>query len=67
VMVCTLDNGNPYSDQQRMRIYVRGLKTHEDRIALAHEFVHLSFRFHPRGSDEQFVEQLARLLADGTP
>ncbi|HTT41116.1 MAG TPA: DUF2300 domain-containing protein [Burkholderiales bacterium] len=63
--VCALDYGNPYADAQRLRIHVRELRTREDRISLAHEFLHLTFRYHPRGSDEAFIEQLARALTDG--
>jgi uncharacterized protein YfaQ (DUF2300 family) len=62
--VCGLDYGHPYADRARQRIYVRGIATREDRIAVAHEYVHLAFRFHPRGGDETFVEGLARTLAD---
>jgi uncharacterized protein YfaQ (DUF2300 family) len=60
---CALDAGNPYSDRQGLRVHVRGLQTAEDRITLAHEWVHLAFRYHPRGTDEADVERLARLLA----
>ncbi len=64
--VCSLDYGHPYADRARQRIYVRGIATREDRIAVAHEYVHLAFRFHPRGSDESFVEGLARTLVDAS-
>jgi uncharacterized protein YfaQ (DUF2300 family) len=60
---CALDAGNPYSDRERLRVHVRGLQGPEDRITLAHEYVHLGFRFHPRGTDEAYVERLARILA----
>jgi uncharacterized protein YfaQ (DUF2300 family) len=43
---------------------MRPLATREDRITLAHEYVHIGLRRHPRGQDEEFVEQLARRLAD---
>lgn len=62
--VCALAGGSPYSEQSRNRIYVRGLATREDRITLAHEFVHLGLRNHPRGQDEVLVEQIARRLID---
>jgi uncharacterized protein YfaQ (DUF2300 family) len=60
--VCRLKEGNPYSDFDRRRIYARELKTVNDRIAIAHEYVHLGFRRHPRGGDERFVERTARKL-----
>ena len=63
-VVCELDGGAPYSEQSRNRIFMRPLATPEDRITLAHEFLHLGLRNHPRGQDEQFVEQLARRLVD---
>jgi uncharacterized protein YfaQ (DUF2300 family) len=62
--VCAVEHGPPYADRARARIYMRGLVRQEDRITLAHEYVHLAFRFHPRGGDEEYVERLARALAD---
>jgi uncharacterized protein YfaQ (DUF2300 family) len=62
--VCELDGGAPYSEQARNRIFMRPLAAREDRITLAHEFLHLGLRNHPRGQDEIFVEQLARRLVD---
>ncbi|UOD28440.1 DUF2300 domain-containing protein [Massilia violaceinigra] len=63
-VVCQLVRGTPYSEQSRNRIYVRGLASREDRITLAHEFLHLGLRNHPSGQDEILVEQLARRLVD---
>lgn len=62
--VCRLQAGMPYSEQSRNRIFVRGLATREDRVTLAHEYLHLGLRNHPRGQDEALVEQLARRLVD---
>jgi uncharacterized protein YfaQ (DUF2300 family) len=62
--VCALAAGAPYSEQSRNRIFMRPLATREDRITLAHEYVHIALRRHPRGQDESYVEQLARRLAD---
>ncbi len=62
--VCQLNGGMPFSEQSRNRIFVRGLATREDRITLAHEYLHLALRSHPRGQDESLVEQLARRLVD---
>ena len=64
--VCSLATGNPYSDQQRMRIYVRGWRSLNERITLAHEYLHLALRFHPNGANEQYVEKLARRLIEGS-
>jgi uncharacterized protein YfaQ (DUF2300 family) len=63
--VCALAEGNPYSDQQRLRIYVRGWRSLNERITLAHEYLHLALRFHPNGADEDYVERLARQLIEG--
>lgn len=62
--VCALASGAPYSEQSRNRIFMRPLATREDRITLAHEYLHLGLRRHPRGQDEYYVERLARRLAD---
>jgi uncharacterized protein YfaQ (DUF2300 family) len=63
--ICALADGNPYSDQQRLRIYVRGWRSLNDRLTLAHEYLHLALRFHPNGADEAYVERLARQLIEG--
>ena len=60
--VCAVREGRPYADAQRNRVYVYRLQTEEDRIALAHEYIHLAFQHHPRGLDEDFVERTARTL-----
>ncbi|MFY9259362.1 MAG: DUF2300 domain-containing protein [Gallionella sp.] len=62
--ICTLNNGHPYSDQQRLRIYVRGWRSLDQRITLAHEYLHLALRFHPNGADENYIERLARRLVE---
>lgn len=62
VRVCALAQGRPYSDQQRARIFVRGWRSLEDRVTLAHEYLHIAFRFHPNGADEEYIERLARRL-----
>ncbi|MES2041480.1 MAG: DUF2300 domain-containing protein, partial [Pseudomonadota bacterium] len=64
--VCSLVSGNPYSDQKRMRIYARGWRSLDERITLAHEYLHLALRFHPNGANEDYVEKLARRLIEGT-
>jgi uncharacterized protein YfaQ (DUF2300 family) len=60
--VCQLREGRPYADARRNRLYVTGLASEEDRIALTHEYLHLAFAHHPRGQDETFIEQQARQL-----
>lgn len=60
--VCQLGSGRPYADKQRQRIYVRGLYTQQDRLDLAHEYLHLAFQSHPNGDDEAYIERWARHL-----
>lgn len=60
--VCAVREGRPYADAQRNRVYIHQLRTEDDRIALAHEYIHLAFQHHPRGLDEAFVEHTAREL-----
>jgi uncharacterized protein YfaQ (DUF2300 family) len=60
--VCDVKAGRPYSDARRNRVYIRGLRSEDDRVALLHEYLHLAFAHHPRGQDERFIEQMARRL-----
>ena len=60
--VCRLSSGRPYVDRERQRIFVRGLYSQQDRLDLAHEYLHLAFQAHPNGQDEGYVESLARRL-----
>jgi uncharacterized protein YfaQ (DUF2300 family) len=62
LVVCALDEGNPFADRARMRIFVRNSATRDNRISIAHEYVHLAFQYHPAGGDERFVEDVARSL-----
>lgn len=63
--VCQLDTGNPYADTGRGRIYARGLRGLEDRLTLAHEYLHLAFAQHPHGKDENYIEGWTRRLLLG--
>lgn len=60
--VCRLQAGNPHIDRQRRQIYVRGLRTQQDRLDLVHEYLHLAFEAHPNGQNEIFIEALTRRL-----
>lgn len=61
--ICLLSQGHPFSEQDRNRIHLRALKTVNDRIALAHEYLHLGLSHHPSGRDEALVERWARILS----
>lgn len=65
--VCMTRSANPFSDPIRQRIYTRGWARMEDRIALAHEYLHLAFDGHPTGLDEARIETLARSLIMESP
>ena len=64
--VCRLDHGNPYADIERRRIYASGIGSANERLTVAHEYLHFALANHPRGRDEDVVEQTARSLL-GTP
>jgi uncharacterized protein YfaQ (DUF2300 family) len=63
--VCQLAFGKPYSDLAHQRIYVRGLHSLNNRLTLAHEYLHLAFSTYPSGQDENYIEQWARRLIEG--
>lgn len=63
VKICRLDYGNPFSDRNNNRIYIRDWRSENDRVTLWHEYLHLALRFHPNGSNETYIETLAQQLA----
>jgi uncharacterized protein YfaQ (DUF2300 family) len=62
--ICLLSHGIPFSEQDRGRIHIRGLRSLENRITLAHEYLHLGLRHHPSAHDEKLIERWARKLID---
>lgn len=60
--ICLLSHGTPFSEQDRERIHVRDIRSLEDRITLAHEYLHLGLRRHPSSHDEKLIEHWARKL-----
>ena len=64
LQVCRLAFGTPHSDQRLLQIRMREWFTQDGRVTLVHEYLHLAFRHHPNGQDEDFVERLARQLVD---
>jgi uncharacterized protein YfaQ (DUF2300 family) len=60
--ICRLAHGRPFSEQDRNRIHLHRLKSVEDRVTLAHEYLHLGLAHHPSGHDEALVEGWARKL-----
>lgn len=62
VQVCRLHSGRAHAHDGSRRIDVSGHQSLEERIAIAHEYLHLAFTRHPRTRDESFIEALARQL-----
>ena len=62
--VCLLQAGTPHADLRRSRVWLREWQTRDGRVTLIHEYLHLAFRRHPRGQDENDIERLAQQLAD---
>ncbi len=62
VVVCRSRVRKAYADYQNRQLYILSFTNSEDRITLAHEYLHLGFQYHPNSTDEQFVENLARQL-----
>ena len=67
LQVCRLAAGRAHARNGAQRIDVSGYGTLEERIAVAHEYVHLAFARHPAGRDENFVESQARRLLGVQP
>jgi uncharacterized protein YfaQ (DUF2300 family) len=64
LQVCRLAFGPPNSDQRLLQIRVREGFGADARVTLVHEYLHLAFRHHPNGRNEDFVERLARQLIE---
>lgn len=61
--ICRLEHAaTPWVDRQRRRIYIRDFMGIQDRLDLAHEYLHLAFNGYPSGLDEEYIEQLTRRL-----
>jgi uncharacterized protein YfaQ (DUF2300 family) len=66
IKVC-FDRPRVFSHLEALEIYVPRVMTRNDEISVAHEYLHLAFRHHPRGLDENFIETQARNLVEGVP
>lgn len=64
LQVCRLQAGLPNADARALQIRVREWFSHEGRLTLLHEYLHLALRHHPHGQDDAYVEALARRLVD---
>ncbi|MBF0463107.1 MAG: DUF2300 domain-containing protein [Magnetococcales bacterium] len=63
LQVCQAAGKAPHTDG--LHIYLPPLAEEEERLSLAHEYVHLALRHHPVAHDERYVEQVARSLILG--
>lgn len=54
-----------FSDLERQAIYVPEVRSREDEISVLHEYLHIGFRNHPRGRNEEFIERLAQKVVEG--
>ena len=57
-------NSRVFSHPQAQEIFVPQLLNRDDELSVLHEYLHIGFRFHPRGQDELFVENMARKLLE---
>lgn len=65
INVCELETATPYSDFKNNRIFMHFTPDMEDYLTAAHEYLHLSYKNHPAGLDEDFIETTARELVLG--
>lgn len=67
IEICMAKTGNPRAEYAANRIWLSHLDDQEDRLSLAHEFLHLAFKHSPKAHDEVFIETTARQLIQGGP
>jgi len=65
IEICLSKTGNPRADYVGNRIWLSHLDDQEDRLSLAHEYLHLAFKHSPKAHDEVFIETTARQLIQG--
>lgn len=62
--ICESQSARVFSHPVKQEIYVPLLQNYEDEVSILHEYLHIAFRFHPRGKDERFVESMAIKLLE---
>lgn len=60
--VCKLNSGAPFSNKETNEIFVRGFDSFENQYSIAHEYLHLAFKYHPIGNSEKEIDRLAKKL-----
>lgn len=60
--VCKLSTGAPFSNKNTNEIFVRGFDNFENQFSVAHEYLHLAFKYHPIGDSETDIDNIAKKL-----
>lgn len=67
LQVCRQTGARAHARSDTRRIDVNGFHSLEERLSIAHEYLHVAFAAHPRGRDEAFIETRARQLLGVLP
>lgn len=60
--VCKIHSGAPFANKETNEIFVRGFDDFEDQYSIAHEYLHLAFKYHPIGNSESEIDRIAKKL-----
>lgn len=60
--VCKLNSGAPFANKKTNEIFVRGFNGFENQYSIAHEYLHLAFKYHPIGNSERDIDRIAKKL-----
>lgn len=60
--VCKLNSGAPFANKKTNEIFVRGFDGFENQYSIAHEYLHLAFKYHPIGNSESEIDKIAKKL-----
>jgi uncharacterized protein YfaQ (DUF2300 family) len=60
--VCKLNSGAPFANKKTNEIFVRGFDGFENQYSIAHEYLHLAFKYHPIGNSERDIDRIAKKL-----
>lgn len=60
--VCKLNSGAPFANKKTNEIFVRGFDGFENQYSIAHEYLHLAFKYHPTGNSERDIDRIAKKL-----
>ena len=60
--VCLLNQGAPFTNKSTHEIFVHGFDGLENQFSIAHEYLHLAFKYHPIGNNEREIDKIAKNL-----